>query len=450
MSVKNIKFISTNIAVIAIWAFVLFRHYTVIGLISFLSCSLLLFVATLLDKDKSKWGVSCKLDLYVFITILSLFGMWLPFVFDNKSNFSSYENQNITGIIVSFIAFFTFAIMSTAKKFFHYALRRIFKYVALLFLILSVYYLFSFNLKQFAVITPVVALFTFDDIYVANMEKEKLASYVTSTTYKTYWMAFGTCALTIFLNIYCESYLNKFIGTYIQIEHLFSNLLSETIIVIFAIIMLALTAIFMHADGLNGKFNPYDSYLTISLGGFCLVLRTYLFNATIKTFIVFLASLIVYVTFGFYIINLNKSKKTFLDKALSKGKFAPIVFSVALTCASILSIILVHKGYLVSLVLLICGVVFITNSKKIFQGFWIANTMRWQMILVTISLVMGSFAIINNNWDSASSVLIFEFVISSLIMWSFGIRDGVWDNKYTISKVADCVLLAGISLFAVI
>ena len=72
------------------------------------------------------------------------------------------------------------------------------------------------------------------------------------------------------------------------------------------------------------------------------------------------------------------------------------------------------------------------------------------MILVTISLVMGSVAIINNNWDSSSSVLMFEFVISSLIMGSFGIRDGVWDNKFTVSKVADCVLLAGISLFAVL
>lgn len=450
MNVKSIKFISTNIAVIAIWAFVLFRHFTVIGLISFLSCSLLLFLGTLLDKDKSKWGVSCKLDLYVFITILSLFGMWSPFVFDNKYSFPFYENPNTAGIIVSFITFFTFAIMSTAEKFSHYALRRIFKYVALLFLILSVYYLFSFNLKQFVIITPVVALFAFADIYVANIEKVKLANYVKSTIYKTYWMAFGTCALIIFLNLFCESYLNRFIGTYIQVENLISGFLSGTTIVIFAIIMLALTAIFMHADGLNGKFDPYDSYLTISLGGFCLVLRTYLSNVTIKTFIVALVSLIVYVAIGFYIINLNKSKKTFLDKALSKGKFAPIVFSVAITCASILSIILVHKGYLVSLVLLICGVVFIANSKKIFQGFWIANTMRWQMILVTISLVMGSVAIINNNWDSASSMLIFEFVISSLIMWSFGIRDGVWDNKYTISKVADCVLLAGISLFAVI
>lgn len=450
MNEKTIKFISTNVAVIAIWAFVLFRHYTIIGLISFLSGSLLLFLSTLLDKDKSKYGISCKLDLYVFITFLSLFGMWSPFVFDNKFNFIFHENPKIAGIIVSFIAFFTFAIMSTAEKFSHYALRRIFKYVALLFLVLSVYYLFSFNLKQFVIIVPVVALFTFADIYVANMEKEKLASYVTSTTYKTYWMAFGTCALIIFLNIYCENYLNRFIGTYIQVENLLSNLLSGTTIAVFAIIMLALTAIFMYADGLNGKFNPYDSYLTISFGGFCLVLRTFLSNATIKTFVVIVTSLIVYVAIGFFIINLNKSKKTFLDKVLSKGKFAPIVFSVALTCASILSIILVYKGYLVSLVLLICGIVFIANSKKIFQGFWIANTMRWQMILVTISLVMGSVALINNNWDSSCSVLIFEFVISSLIMWSFGIRDGVWDNKFTVSKVADCVLLAGISLFAVL
>ena len=62
MTTKNIKFISTNICVMILLLIVLISHYTLVGLISYLVGSLLLFLGTLLDDKKANDGVACKLS----------------------------------------------------------------------------------------------------------------------------------------------------------------------------------------------------------------------------------------------------------------------------------------------------------------------------------------------------------------------------------------------------
>ena len=80
MNEKTIKFVSTNICIMIILLVVLISHYSLIGLISFFVGSILLFFGTLLDDKKANNGVTSKLAYIVFITVITLFGMWLPFV----------------------------------------------------------------------------------------------------------------------------------------------------------------------------------------------------------------------------------------------------------------------------------------------------------------------------------------------------------------------------------
>ena len=71
-------------------------------------------------------------------------------------------------------------------------------------------------------------------------------------------------------------------------------------------------------------------------------------------------------------------------------------------------------------------------------------------VLIAIAAFTISIAFVNKNVNDTLTFIILSFVISSILMWALGIRDGVWDNRFTVSKVIDCVLMGVISLLAVI
>ena len=150
---------------------VLISHYTLVGLISYLVGSLLLFLGTLLDDKKANDGVACKLSYILFITTLILFGMWIPFITKTKPHFEPQGNVNIIGIIISLALTFVFFIMSSVDKLKHYVVRRCLKSAGQSMLFLAVFYFWDMPLNTYCIITFTVIIALLGDLYATKYTK---------------------------------------------------------------------------------------------------------------------------------------------------------------------------------------------------------------------------------------------------------------------------------------
>lgn len=450
MNKKYIKFTAANICTMILLLFTLLSHYSIGGLISFLIGSVILFLGTLLDKNKSEFGISNKFSFYTFISILTIFGMWIPEIMDNEFLNSYHSNPNIWGIIISGVLFFIFAIASTAERFKHYVLKRCLKYSGLASLFYCVFCFFSIPMISYPIILLTVIVFLFADIYSCKNSLYNTSNFSDTKPDKGYWMACIIGAVLVLLNIFSPTYMIQIFQSN-EIVKTFSALLSGPNMPLFIILMFALTGIFMYADNITKTNEASDSYLALSLAGICISLRIFMSFATVETFIILITSIIIYLVFGFSIVSMRQAQNTYpIYALLKKNCYAPLLISISIAAFTVFSIIFVHAGYLMSLITLICGVILVLVARKIFCGFWIAGTMRWQMILLAIAAFTISISFVNKNVNDTIGFVIFTFIISSIAMWAFGIRDGVWDNKYTASKVLNCVLFSAISIFSVI
>lgn len=450
MNKKYIKFTAANICTMILLLFTLLSHYSLIGLISFLVGSVILFLGTLLDNNKTEFGVSNKFSFTTFISVLILFGMWLPKIFEQKFLYKFGTNINIWGAIISFVLFFAFSMASTSERFVNYVMKRCFKYAGLAALLYCAYCFLSISLTSYPIVLIAVIVFLLSDIYSFKNNMYKTSHYSDTKPDKAYWMAFLIGSLWIIGNIISPSYFSL-ISQSNELQKTFAELLSGYNVPLFVMLMVVLTGIFMFADNISITNEAADSFLTLSLAGFCISLRTYFSFSSVETFIILVASIILYLVFGFSIVSMDKAENTYpIYALLKKNCYAPLIISISITLFTVLSIIFVKAGYLIPLITLICGVTLALVARKIFNGFWIAETMRWQMILIAIAAFTISIAFVNKNVNDTLTFIILSFVISSISMWALGIRDGVWDNRFTVSKVIDCVLMGVISLLALI
>lgn len=447
---KYIKFTATNICAMIFLLFTLFSHYSLIGLVSFLLGSIVLFLGTLMDKNKAEFGVSNKLSFITFILLLILFGILSPEIFEQRFIYIFGTNINIWGTIISFVLFLVFATTSISERFSNYVVKRCLKYAGLASLIYCAYSFLSTSLSSYPVVFIFVVLFLLTDIYSCKNNMYKTSHYSDTKPDKAYWMAFTISGLWIIGNIISPSYFAINSQNY-ELQKAFAGLLSGYNVPLFVMLMIVLTGIFMYADNISKTNESADSFLTLSLAGLSLSLRTYFSFASVETFIILAVSIVLYLIFGFSIVSVDKAKDEYPVYALlKKSWYAPLLISIAITLVSVLSIIFVKSGYLIPLITLICDAILVIVSRRIFAGFWIAEAMRWQMILIAISAFSVSMAFVNEKVNYSITLIIFAFVVSSISMWALNIRDGVWDNKYTFSKVVNCLLMGIINLLAVI
>lgn len=451
MTGKIIKFISVDCAVTLLLLFTLIGHFSVCGFISFLIGSSLLFLGTLFDKKKAELGVSNKVSYIAFITIFSLMGMWLPRLIENINKSFTLQPKFSFWVLLGTAMFPVLAGISSNYSM-NFALRRILKYFALISAAFAIFMFYSLKLTGLAVVACVIIFFCVSDIYTCKTGIYRIQDFSIVKPDAAYWMAVGISIALIVFSIMSNTYFYSFISNTESIIKLLSELLVGINVPMFAMIMIVLTALFMYSDNISKTSNAADSYLSISLGGFCIVLRTFVSFCSIETFIILLISVAVYLIFGFSVVSSHSTENVTnpVYKLILLNNYAPIIISITVTLVTAVSILFVYAGYLVPFITLIFGLILILVSKKSFIGFWIASTMRWQMILVAITLFSISLSIVKQTTSVSIGFVIIAFVISSIVMWTNGIRDGVWDNKFTVSKIIDCVLMGAISIIAVI
>lgn len=453
MTTKNIKFISTNISVMILLLMVLVSHYTLIGLISYLVGSALLFLGTLLDDKKANDGVACKFSFILFITTLILFGMWIPFITKTKLHFEPQGKANIIGLIIAIALAVLFFIMSSVDKFKHYVVRRCLKYAGQMMLFLAVFYLWDMPLNTYFIIAITVIIALINDLYATKFAKYNSNEFKDANNDKSFWMAFLINLCIVAMNLFYRGYLQNCISKD-SLTKTVERVTSGFNVPLFIILMLALTSVFIY---LQGKSNNYrdlsDGFFTLSLAGFVLLYRIFESNRSVESFVVLCVGVLAYFIFGFSIpsagVGSIKNPVYYIIRSRKLNAMVDVV-SVCITLLSLVSIIFAKKGYIIPIAFLMCAVVIIIASFVRLKDSWVKINIHWQVTLFSLLAFLISISVVNKSINQALPFLIMLFVVETIAVWTLGVRQDV--KRYRYSEVAQgitCAITVGIGLIAV-
>ena len=447
MSPKQIKFLATNCSVLLIMLILLFRHFSIIGLISFIIGGLLLFLGTYLDYQKAEIGVACKLSYILFISSLILLGLWLPSILKNNQKVTP-PTFTVPALIVS-LSFFALGLIASNQK--NFISRRIFKYMGQIALMIGVSLFLNFPLPFIFSFVIVIIVFCICDIFSCKFKMTRIQDFNHETNPdRSYWMSLCICLVLGFYFLYSGTYVYKYIGTISDILKTLSTLTNGLKIPLFALLMIVLTAVFMMVDRTNEIENYSDSYLSISLFGFSIALWIFSSMPSWYNFAVYSIAIAVSVSFGMSTIS-NETHRINPEKINLKKMLRYDGISLTISAIAIFGMIFIDSGFLVSFITLAVLVIFVICVHKTIKGLWVADAIRWQSILVAISAFAISMAIVKNNISVSWPYILAAFLTFSLFNWAISIRKGEWDNTgMTASKVSNCLLLAVISIVAAV
>lgn len=453
MNDKMIKFVSTNICIMILLLVVLISHYTLIGLIAFLVGSLLLFLGTLLDNKKSNNGVTSKMAFIIFMIVLTLFGMWMPFISKNKFYFEQQGQANIWGIIISLSIGLVLFIMAGTDKFKHYVLRRCLKYSGQVFFMLAGYYFLDLPISTFNLTVIIVALFLLTDLFSTKYRKYNQSDFRDLNDDKAFWMALFINLCIVVLNLFYRNYFLKF-SSKGELTKIIENITSGFNVPLFIILMIVLTVIFAYNAEKGSTYRASsDGYFTLSLAGFVLLFRIYESNRSIESLVILCCAVLVHFIIGFSLPSAGvgaKSNPIYYLIRLRNNGIEPYVISISITILSIIGIIFAKKGYIVPIVFFVCAALIISISFLIFRKNWVKVNIRWQITLLSIFSFLVSVAIVNQVLNNSLFYLSSLLVVSSIAIWTLGIRQDVTKYKYEqIAQCITCIAFCGIGLIAV-
>lgn len=432
---------------------VLISHYSLVGLISFFVGSILLFLGTLLDDKKANFGVTSKLSYIVFITTLTLFGMWLPFVLNNKLHFEPMGKANVWGVIISIVLAFIFFIMAGSSKFNHYLVRRCLKYAGQILAFLGFYFFWDLPLVSFRYTVFTVIIFLLTDLFSTKYKKYNMNEFTDKNDDKAFWMAFLLNLCYVVLNLFYRQYFMKFV-TNEAITQRIEGITSGFYVPLFIILMVVLTVIYVVLYERAKVFNYSmiaDAFFTLSLGGFVLLFRIFESNRSIESFIILSLATLLYLLFLYSIPSTNSgSKKNPIYYLFRINGDAHILISLIITVLSIPGIIFAKKGYIIPIAFFVAAAIIVSLVFIKCQGSWVKNNIRWQITLICILVFVISIAVVNSTLNHSLLFLILLCCVSSLGIWTIGIREDIVKYNYQeIIQCITCVASCGIGLIAV-
>lgn len=446
MSDKNIKLLVTDSTVSLILIIIMLRHFTIAGLVSVVLGGLMLFLGTFLDTEKAPLGVANKFSFIMFSFVLTACGICLPDIIKNDRKIGTGAGE--FAIALLFFALFV-VVAVVASKASNYAVIRVFRYLEVVMLAMGVNAFVGLPDIYCLIYVAVATFFCLCDIFSAKFMKARVYGYnILSNKDKGFWMAMALCAVFIFYAIYSSIYVNHFVGSAHGLKKSFVMMASGFKVPLFCLMMLALSVVYHAIDRKLESSSESDTYLATSLFGFAIVFRVFSTKINAQTLVLFLATLAVWVGFG-----LNYASKTQKDLSETykvKRMFKADAVSLAITLLSIFSINFVYKGYLFPYITLVFVVMMVIAGIKMINGFWIADAVKWQLVIVAIFIFALSLSIAKKTTDCID-MLVFTSLIMSLLTWALSIRKGNWDNtSMVVPKVLNCVITAVICLVAVV
>lgn len=445
MSDNNIKLLFTDCTISLILIMIMLRHFTIIGLISVALGGLLLFLGTFLDKEKAPLGVANKFSYIMFVFVLSSYGICLPDILKNNKKIGIGGGE----IAIALLFFAVFVVVAViAGKVSNYAVMRIFKYSGIVALSMSVNAFVGLSEIYALIYLTVAAFFCICDIFSCNHMNARVTGFNSLINKdKGYWMAMLICAIFLFMTIHSSVYVSHFVGSVANIKKVLVQMTDGFKVPLFCLMMLALSIVYHAIDRRLEVSSTSDTYLATSLLGFAIVLKAFSKRINAETLVVILVSLAVWIGFGLSYASKAQYQMSSADKL--KQMWISDAVSLSIGLISVFSICFVYEGYLFPFITLAFAVAMVIAGTKMVKGLWVAEAVKWQLVILAIFIFTLSLSFANKATDSIG-LLVFTCVIMSLLIWALSIRKGNWDNTaMVIPKVLNCVLTAVICIVAV-
>ena len=447
MTERNIKFTAANLTAMILMAFVLIPNYTLYGFIAYIAGSGLLFLGTLLDKNKAMYGITAKLAYMIWICLLTMAGIRIPVIVQNiPVDMAPVKNTKVAGVIIFLLLWLVSLWVYHNKKHFHYVVKRLLKYLSLIFMFASIYFFWGISFNTFNQIAILTLIFMLTDIYYCKV-CSKVAmnndpTYVDSNRDKAFMMALSLDAVILVISLLFHRYFDLFF-TRANILEALKNATSGYSAPLFCGFMIALAVIFklIYTKKENFSYNDIgDCYFVLSLGGFYLLLMIYLHNLNVKEptnnllmFIILTLALIAYFIFGFSIPSADSgSKKNPVYCCIRKSKDTGVLISLLITALSVPAMIFVCRGYLVPILFfLFCGAISVT-SFVLLRGSWIRKCIAWQIMLTCVLAYLISLGAVNINLQRTLPYIVLFYIVCSLAVWCMGIRQDILRTKFRV------------------
>lgn len=443
-----IKFLTANLSAMLLLLFVLISNYSLVGLIIYLVGSGLLFLGTFADSKNVRYGVANKIGYYFFIAVLVTIGIQIPRMLP-RFGFFGHGDPPVWMIVLGIAGFIAFVIVSGNVK--GYVLKTAFSYVASLFGFFVLFSVFSLPFQVFPLIAVVNVLYALFQIYAT---KNIIYNGTEGATKRTahFFMAIainlGITAMILFFKPVSVPLLR-----FENFPKLIGSITDGIYLPLFAVVMVINAALCMFAERKSNVNSSADAYLAISMAGAAVSARVLTVNMSLPGAIIFALSLFAYFIVSISLISYSPSSDNSnpIYWMLGKGRFAAIVYSAVITGLTVVSVLFLQRGNIVSYLILVCGAVLSLTVKRICGGLAIAEAIRWQVILATVFAFTLSISIFNQTIGKTCFILSAVFAVFSIVMWGLGLRDGVnAPKKYRAYKLIGCVLAAVISVIAVI
>ena len=447
MQPNKIKLFAADCAFAVFYIIELITHFSVYLLVGYFIALAWLFLGTLTDKKpKSYYGFSSKFSLYIFNTFLVVFMGWMN-TFIDISQPAKKNTTSTTAPMVFLVAGVALFAISFAIK--NLYVRKIVKYIGLMCACFAgtIYYNDPGSLTFITI--GICIVFMVCELFTCKMVRD--GSGLSNVKYfdMSIGMAFVCCFLSLGVYVSSKEYFLSLFGDFDGFLKVLAQPVEGWRFPVIAASMLILAIFFLSKDKAFQSPRYSDSYLATCLLGLSVALYALSRKGSVVGFIIVVIAILASLGIGVKI--LQRDKKTFNTKKtniINMLKFDGAALGIYLIAA--LGVIMVTIGYTASFAVLVAGAILAAVCRRAFVGLWIADAMKWQMVMVAIAAFAASIALTDGNKAVPFLIVMIVFVIFSLLNWSISIRKGSWDNTgMVVPKVINCILLAVISLIAV-
>lgn len=440
MTKNVVKNLSVGILFSTVFVYALILHFSLIGIIiSFVSVGAILLFSAVYQKAAVR--IVEKIDIYILISFIGI----LALHYDELSkSFTLYvlsmNLENFTAVqIIALLAggFLYLIINSIGNSRRSLAAKAIYKYVALLVFMtgVSIFFWQKLNIQNLKSTLIIVTLF---GLIAFCRENRALGLNLMK---RPMWYAFILSAVCVALSVFFPGFkltrynLNAFLSV---------NVFPWYSVLVLSLILLAVVGMGIVFE--KEQMDEDSVYLT-GLVGLIWVVKASVYFYFQLSWIAVCVYAIIFVNIANHFVKRNGIGKIvyFDPKALNNELYWTLIAAVGV----VLSIYLIHIGYVYFWLSIIIGTVVVMFIPKILPKA-ARDAAHWICLLFSIAFAACTLSIQNGYSKDKIIFIVALFVFTAVIMWMINHQNNVGRNKYPILKkvmVGFFILLVAIAAF---
>ena len=441
MTHNQIKNLSISIFGVFVIGYALMLHFSSIGLAAAaVAAGAFFLIALVYNKNQS---IVEKIDLYILLAFFGILAIHYDEIIKAFTT-SLITDQFIRNMQLQIIALIAGPVLGLifnngiANKRTSVAALVINKYLGLFFTMFGVSIFFLAKI-DFALLTQYLLLFCCFGLAAFCRFNRKAPSSSTSPSdnakaiKRITQIAFWLSAISLLLKIFCPAF-------YLTLYN-FAAFLNITVFPWYSVLGLTLFLISIVGMGLHYGKNIVDEDTIFLTGviGLVWVVKSSVFFWFDFHWIAICAYVLMF--FGFtnrFIKRTREGKRTTMHMSLKDNEFYWLPIAAVST---VISIFLIHTGYIYSVISLIMGVLLVLFANKN-AVLWVKDAMFGLSLLFSIAGAAATFSF-QNGYNPKKLILIAGICLfSSIVIWMLNHKNTIGHNKFKYTKISMAVVMA--------